>query len=95
MTIQFPKAYLAASATKSEAEEKTKKVQAAVVPEKTKTSARIDMSADVAGKGLCPECRKPMVASHANGIPVLVCDEHRIALPVEDTEPLAETGEIK
>jgi hypothetical protein len=46
--------------------------------------ARIDMSADVAGAGLCPECRKPMERSHANGIPVMTCDEHRIAIPLPD-----------
>lgn len=82
MALQLPKAYLAASATKSEAD--AKRVQAGVV--KTKTTARIDMSAEVAGKGLCPECHKPMAMSHANGYPVLVCDEHRIAIPVPDEE---------
>ena len=85
MAMQFPKAYLAASATKSEA---AKKIEATAT--KQKLTARIDMSAEVAGKGLCPECRKPMSASHANGIPVLVCEEHRIALPVPDEEAPAE-----
>jgi hypothetical protein len=84
MALQLPKAYLAASATKSEAE--AKKIQAGTVKTKTKTTARIDMSAEVAGKGLCPECHKPMSMSHANGYPVLVCDEHRIAIPVPDEE---------
>jgi hypothetical protein len=49
-----------------------------------KTEARINMSADVAGAGLCPECHKPMELSHANGHAVLTCDEHRIAIPVPD-----------
>lgn len=90
MAMQFPKAYLEASSTKSEAA--AKKVEATAA--KQKLTARIDMSAEVAGKGLCPECRQPMTASHANGIPVLVCEEHRIALPVADGEaPEVQTGD--
>lgn len=62
--------------------------QAGTSPQTKETSkavtARIDMSADVAGAGLCPECRKPMERSHANGIPVLTCDAHRIAIPIPD-----------
>lgn len=49
-----------------------------------KVEARINMSAEVAGAGLCPECGKPMERSHANGIPVLTCDVHRIAIPSPD-----------
>jgi hypothetical protein len=84
MAMQFPKAYLEASSTKSEAV--AKKIGAAAATTQKKLTARIDMSAEVAGKGLCPECRQPMTASHANGIPVLVCEDHRIALPVADSE---------
>ena len=46
--------------------------------------ARIDMSAEVAGLGLCPECKKPMTKAFASGIPVHICQEHRIAIPVQD-----------
>lgn len=53
---------------------------------KTNLTARIDMGADVAGKGLCPDCRKPMTASIANGHAGLVCHEDRIFLPAVDTE---------
>jgi hypothetical protein len=70
----FPQAFLNASATKTEAKKDTKDA----------VTARIDMSADVAGAGLCPECRKPMERSHANGIPVMTCDAHRIAIPIPD-----------
>lgn len=49
-----------------------------------KVEARINMSAEVAGAGLCPECQKPMERSHANGIAILTCDAHRIAIPMED-----------
>lgn len=90
MVMKLPKAFIEASATKSEAD--AKRVQASAVK---KVTARIDMSAEVAGAGLCPECRQPMTASHANGIPVLVCEEHRIALPVPDgQEPeVVQTGD--
>jgi hypothetical protein len=52
--------------------------------QKTKLAARIDMSAEVIDNGLCPECRTPMITSHANGIPVLICEKDRIALPIKD-----------
>jgi hypothetical protein len=76
---KIPQAFVQASATVSE---KTKKVNAS----SSKVEGRIDMSADVAGAGLCPECHKPMERSHANGIPILTCDEHRIAIPVPDAQ---------
>lgn len=76
---KIPAAFITANATVSDA---SKKVQAAA----SKVQARIDMSADVAGAGLCPECHKPMERSHANGFPILTCDEHRIAIPIPDSE---------
>jgi hypothetical protein len=72
----IPQAFQKATVTRTEAKAK--------IVAKTETRARIDMSADVAGAGLCPECRKPMERSHANGFPVLTCDEHRIAIPMPD-----------
>lgn len=49
-----------------------------------KVTARIDMSAEVAGKGLCPECRQPMHPAIVNGHASIVCDADRIVLPVPD-----------
>jgi hypothetical protein len=66
-----------------------KKVEAAV--DSTAVEARINMSAEVAGQGLCPECGKPMERSHANGIAVLTCDTHRIAIPAKDDMPTEST----
>ena len=91
---KFPKQYIEASATKSEhskkIEAKTKLRgetsimthidDAGLYPSQVK--ARIDMSAEVAGSGLCPECRKPMVKAYANEIPVLSCNDCRIAIPM-------------
>jgi hypothetical protein len=57
----------------------TKKIEAAA----EKVEARINMSAEVAGAGLCPECQQPMERSHAN--------LHRIAIPVPDTAPTEST----
>jgi hypothetical protein len=76
---KIPAAFMTASATVSD---KQKKIEAS----SAKVQARIDMSADVAGNGLCPECRKPMERSHANGFAVLTCDEHRIAIPIPDSQ---------
>lgn len=58
----------------------------ATTPEKAghKITARIDMSAEVAGAGLCPECRQPMDRSFANGIECWVCHSDRIAIPLPD-----------
>jgi len=70
--MKLPQAFLRAGVTKTKAKEKVQ--------------ARINMSAEVAGAGLCPECQKPMNRAMANGYPVLVCNEHRIALPVSDEE---------
>lgn len=56
-----------------------------------KVEARINMSAEIAGVGLCPECHKPMERSHANGIPVFTCDQHRIAIPIADEAPTEST----
>lgn len=63
---------------------------------KKEVSARIDMSAEVAGKGLCPECKKPMVPGIVNGHESLVCHEDRIAIPIPDaaTEEPVETPQV-
>lgn len=52
----------------------------------TQIKARIDMSENRAGKGLCPECGKPMQRVFANNIPCLCCMEDRIVLPLPDSE---------
>jgi len=49
-----------------------------------KVEARIDMSAEVAGQGLCPDCRAPMERAITNGIEVHVCHPDRIAIPIAD-----------
>jgi hypothetical protein len=82
--IKFPKAFLDAPATKTEASKVKQEVAA-----KSQVKARVDMSAEVAGAGLCPDCRKPMIPTHANGHPVLSCTACRIVIPVKDEEPTA------
>ena len=74
-TPKIPKAWLSAGAKKTE------------TSEATKVHARIDMSLEVAGAGLCPECRKPMDTVFANGIECYVCHPDRIAIPVPDVIP--------
>ena len=75
----IPQAFLNASATKSETKAKLETKAST-----QKVTARIDMSAEVAGAGLCPECKKPMQPCIANDIPVLICQEHRIVIPTPD-----------
>lgn len=79
MALKLPESFIRASATVSA---KAQKVEASQAP-KTVT-ARIDMSAEVAGAGLCPECKSPMKSGFANGEPILYCLEHRIAIPTAD-----------
>jgi len=89
--IKFPKEFLDAPATKTEAKAKKAAIVATkqAVTATTDVKARVDMSAEVAGAGMCPDCRKPMIPSHANGHPVLSCTACRIVIPVKD-EPTAE-----
>lgn len=47
-----------------------------------KVTARINMSADVVGRGLCPECRKPMQVVTAGAHKVWACTADRVALPL-------------
>ncbi len=77
--FKMPAAFTGASATVSEAKSK-------IAASANKVVARIDMGSEIAGAGLCPECRRPMELSNANGIPVLTCDVHRIALPCPNQE---------
>lgn len=78
--MRMPQAYMNASATKTEAKRKLEAAQQS----KTQVKARIDMSAEVAGAGMCPECRTPMVKMMANGHPVLTCMNDRITIPIQD-----------
>lgn len=79
-SLKIPKAFQDATATKTEAKVKQETLA------KTQVKARVDMSAEVAGAGLCPDCRKPMIPSHANGHPVLSCTACRIVIPTKDDE---------
>lgn len=50
--------------------------------------AEIDMSAEVAGQGLCPDCKAPMQEVLVDGKPVLACMSDRIVLlPKNDETP--------
>lgn len=51
----------------------------------TETSARLDMSADVAGQGYCPECKQKMMEAYMGDTPVWACVADRIALPMPDS----------
>lgn len=32
----------------------------------------------------CPVCEKPMRRSEANGVPIMICQDHSIAMPTKD-----------
>jgi len=76
--MNLPKAWIEAG-TKAKAEEKARVAAA-------KVEARIDMSAEVAGQGLCPDCRGQMERGVSNGINVWYCNPDRIAIPIADDQ---------
>lgn len=63
---------------------------AAVEQTQVKAAAHLDLSADVAGQGLCPECKQPMETVVVDGADVLACMSDRIVLPIKDPEQPAE-----
>lgn len=50
----------------------------------SKVEARIDMSAEVAGVGKCPACKKPMQIVTSMGSKVWACVADQITLPLPD-----------
>lgn len=50
----------------------------------TKQTARIENTQE----GICPSCHQQMRLSVANGIPVHVCMEHSVVMPLRDPEPV-------
>lgn len=76
--MYIPQAFRDASATTAE---RQTKIEAST----NQVEARINMSAEVAGRGLCPECRQPMKPGFVGDVPVQYCLAHRIALPTPDT----------
>ena len=54
--------------------------------ESSKIESRVDMSAEVAGRGLCPECKVPMQKIMAGSSMMWVCNSDRITIPLPDNE---------
>lgn len=81
MSQYLPKAW-------REAGTKPTAVTAAPTHGSTEVNARVNMSEDIVGMGYCPVCQKPMTSGFvANGHPVQVCLNDRIALPLPNTQP--------
>lgn len=60
------------------------KINASAEP--AELTARIDMSADVAGKGNCPECKRPMEVVTVAGTQMWACANDRITFPVANQD---------
>ena len=54
--------------------------------EKSEVKAKLEMGADVAGVGLCPECKTPMERVMHGEVEVAICTADRIVLPLKDAE---------
>jgi len=46
--------------------------------------SKLDMSAEVAGAGLCPECKTQMTIAMVDNTPTWACRADRIAIPLSD-----------
>lgn len=55
-----------------------------------KVEARIDMSTQIAGAGLCPDCKSPMQPMVAANVDTLTCMDCRISLPTADPEAIVQ-----
>lgn len=86
--MKLPAAWVGASTAQTRIEAASK--LAAPAAKATKVEARIDMSAEVAGAGLCPDCRKPMEPMVAAGIDTMTCMGCRISLPTQDPDDVVQ-----
>lgn len=66
------------------------KVENAATEEaKSKETSRVENVVE----GACPSCNTQMRLSSANGIPVHVCMQHSVVMPLRDPEPIAAAKE--
>jgi ssDNA-binding Zn-finger/Zn-ribbon topoisomerase 1 len=61
-----------------------KYASASAVYAKTQTTARVENVVE----GACPSCGTQMRLSSANGIPVHVCMQHSVVMPLRDPTPI-------
>lgn len=63
---------------------------AAPVAEEAGTHEQMKQTARVENviEGTCPLCKRPMKLSEANGIPVHVCLDHSLVVPIRNQEIL-------
>ena len=65
-------------------EDKPKHQASAIVAGATEVVSKLDMSAEVAGAGLCPECKTQMTIAMVDNTPTWACRADRIAIPLSD-----------
>jgi hypothetical protein len=73
-TLKVPGAWLSAKVS-------ARTIEAASIAETSRIDAKISMSEEIAGKGLCPECKLPMIEAVAGNSLSWVCVADRISLP--------------
>jgi len=66
--------------------------EAALMASGSKLTAKLDMSAEVAGKGMCPDCKRPMIVAMIGNVPSWSCEHDRISLPLPDDHEYFSTG---
>ena len=60
--------------------------QTQVKASSTEVSAKLDMSAEVAGQGVCPDCKSPMERVFHGDVEVFTCAPCRVVLPIKDEQ---------
>lgn len=90
------KEFEAKAAKEGKGNEAKKDLGASVSPQNimagTEVQAGLDMSAEVAGSGFCPECRSKMTIAQVGGSPSWVCRADRISLPLPDDHDYYKKG---
>ena len=84
MNFRMPKAFTERPAAKLTA----KQITAGGIEETT-----LDMSDDVAGNGLCPDCKRPMEKVVVDEEVCWACLPCRVSLPMRDPEHAVDPGE--
>jgi uncharacterized protein with PIN domain len=72
--LKIPQAFLGAATV----------VASKAAPKKTVLEAKLDMSAEVAGEGVCPACNSPMERVFLEKGEVYTCIPCRVVLPIKD-----------
>ena len=59
-------------------------------PFKSTPSTKINTTSSIVDTRYCPECGIKMPILLCNGVPAYVCQDHRIALPIKESDSVSD-----